>query len=153
MLIPSPLCRCKIELRPSRVEHLLGAKIDKSKICQILGDLEIWHTADGNIIADQPSFRPDLVREVDLIEEIARVYGFDNIPPIFQPGGTLATPMTRQERLTRQNPLIFGRCGRQRDIPLNSGRLKVGRKAGYPWMNPSNSLTPFQRRWGWPVPI
>jgi phenylalanyl-tRNA synthetase beta chain len=127
---PKPFVACKIELRPERVEHLLGSKIDKSKICQILGDLEIWHTADGNIIAEQPSFRPDLVREVDLIEEIARVYGFDNIPPVFRPGGTLATPLTRQERLRDKVRAYMVGSGANEIFPLTLGDLKLAEKLG-----------------------
>jgi phenylalanyl-tRNA synthetase beta chain len=127
---PKPFVPVQIELRPSRVERLLGAKIDKKKISQILTDLEINNKANDNIVAMQPSFRPDLVREVDLIEEIARVYGFDNIPPFFRPGGSLATPMTRQEKLKDKIRNYLSGSGASEIFPLTLGDQKLAEKLG-----------------------
>jgi len=80
-----------IKLRPERVNALMGSSIDSDDIGRILNGLDI-DFKDGPIIqAVQPSFRPDLTREADLIEEVARVYGLDKIPDLYRPGGTLET--------------------------------------------------------------
>ncbi len=70
-----------VRLRRDRVTHLLGAEIDDALIESILNRLEIntTPTADGwDAIA--PSHRFDMGLEVDLIEEIARIHGYDEIP-------------------------------------------------------------------------
>jgi phenylalanyl-tRNA synthetase beta chain len=73
-----------ITLRPERVEQLLGISIAPEKITQLLGSIGIQRSgeadASGVLRFDPPSFRLDLEREVDLIEEIARLHGLDDIP-------------------------------------------------------------------------
>ena len=96
---PRPFVPVKIELRPLRVNHVLGCKIQTDRMARILKSLDIKVKVKGDIFAEQPSFRPDLTREIDLIEEIARIYGLDDIPAQFRPGGDLATPETRRYRI------------------------------------------------------
>jgi len=67
----------KIRLRPERVNHLLGTNLSEKKISGILKGLGISYNQKKAIV---PTFRPDIDREVDLIEEVARQTGFDNIP-------------------------------------------------------------------------
>jgi phenylalanyl-tRNA synthetase beta chain len=66
-----------IKLRPERVNSLLGTTLNEAEIADVLKNLDI---AYKNAEAEIPTFRPDLGREVDLIEEVARLVGFDNIP-------------------------------------------------------------------------
>ncbi|MCX8106570.1 MAG: phenylalanine--tRNA ligase subunit beta [Ignavibacterium album] len=74
--------RKEITLRYSRVTKILGYEISKEKIHQILSRLGIAlkDLDENTLLASVPTFRPDLEREIDLIEEIARVNGYDNIP-------------------------------------------------------------------------
>jgi phenylalanyl-tRNA synthetase beta chain len=67
---------------------------------EILNGLDIDTRSKKGILAVQPSFRPDLTREVDLSEEIARIYGFENIPAAFLPGGALGAEETEMQRIT-----------------------------------------------------
>ncbi len=69
-----------IQLRRSRVTQLLGTEIEDSFISQLLGRLgcQVTVGADGWLVTP-PSYRFDLTIEVDLIEEIARVYGYNNL--------------------------------------------------------------------------
>jgi phenylalanyl-tRNA synthetase beta chain len=127
---PRPFMPVTIELRPEKVEHLLGAKISVDEISEILDGLEIKHKANDNIIADQPGFRPDLVREVDLIEEIARIYGFDNIPPNFRPGGLLSTPTTKIQRIREKVRSFLTGYGATEIFPITLGDLKLSEKLG-----------------------
>ena len=66
-----------IALRSARVASLLGVEVPDSRIDEILNGFGITKSAEG---WEPPTFRPDLTREVDLIEEIARVVGIDAIP-------------------------------------------------------------------------
>lgn len=71
-----------ISLRFSRLNSLIGIEIPKDKVVEILEglDLEILNYDENVLTVKVPTFRPDLEREVDLIEEVARVYGYDKIP-------------------------------------------------------------------------
>jgi phenylalanyl-tRNA synthetase beta chain len=66
----------KIPYRTKRVNQILGTKLSETEIEEILARLNI-ETKDR--IASIPSYRKDLVEEIDLIEEVARVYGYNNI--------------------------------------------------------------------------
>jgi phenylalanyl-tRNA synthetase beta chain len=96
---PEPFTPATIELRPEKVNSILGSDINAGKMADILQALDIKVSRNGRITAEQPSFRPDLTREIDLIEEIARIYGLDNIPAVFKPGGALVTPESRESRI------------------------------------------------------
>lgn len=73
-----------VTLRPSRVARVLGVDVPRSVILSILARLEIGIEtssagADDPVRCTIPVFRPDLTREIDLIEEIARQHGLDKI--------------------------------------------------------------------------
>ncbi|MCJ7665593.1 MAG: phenylalanine--tRNA ligase subunit beta, partial [Actinobacteria bacterium] len=71
----------KISLRPGRVRQILGQDIGIKKISDILNALKIKNTVNKDELdVIVPSFRfEDLEREIDLIEEVARMYGYNNI--------------------------------------------------------------------------
>ncbi len=73
----------KIALRPKRIQLLLGKKIPKDRIKSILTSLnfKLSEKKGQDFEVEVPTFRPDVTREADLIEEVARVYGYDNIEP------------------------------------------------------------------------
>lgn len=70
-----------IELRISRTNKILGMELSRDDIVDILQRLYILvQKTNGDVlICTIPSFRPDLKREIDLIEEVARIYGYDKI--------------------------------------------------------------------------
>jgi phenylalanyl-tRNA synthetase beta chain len=73
--------RAAIHVRKDRVAHLLGVEIADERIVDILNrlGLNVTPVADGwEVVA--PSHRFDIELEVDLIEEVARVFGYDEIP-------------------------------------------------------------------------
>lgn len=76
-----------INLRLSKLEKVLGEHIEASEVERILDALELnpRKTAEG-FEAVSPSFRFDIEIEEDLIEEVARIYGYDNIPNTTQEG-------------------------------------------------------------------
>ncbi|MYH82036.1 phenylalanine--tRNA ligase subunit beta [Candidatus Poribacteria bacterium] len=83
----------QIQFRPERVNFILGTAIEATEMAEILSDLGFEVKADGteNYQVTVPTFRSDLTREIDLIEEIARVYGYDNIPTTL-PKGDIPVP-------------------------------------------------------------
>lgn len=80
---PEKIPTVKLNLRISRVEKLLGVAVPHAMIKDILQKLEfkVQDLNPDEIEVVAPTFRPDIRREADLIEEVARVYGFENIPP------------------------------------------------------------------------
>ena len=83
----------QIQLRPERVNFILGTALDTSEMVQILSDLgfDVKANGTGDYHVTVPTFRSDLTREIDLIEEVARVYGYDNIPTTL-PKGDIPVP-------------------------------------------------------------
>ncbi|MFI5052735.1 MAG: phenylalanine--tRNA ligase subunit beta, partial [Acidimicrobiia bacterium] len=81
---PAPIERERIRLRASRVNAVLGTDLDDEDVWASLAPLGI-ELQDGEIddadtvVAIVPTFRPDLEREIDLVEEVARRIGFDRI--------------------------------------------------------------------------
>ena len=77
---PAPSVRRTLRLRPERARALLGIEVSAEESLAILRRLEVDAEVDGaEIVAVIPSHRPDLEREVDLVEEIGRVYGYDRL--------------------------------------------------------------------------
>jgi phenylalanyl-tRNA synthetase beta chain len=74
---PDPFKPLKINIRLERINHLLGTELTDKDISSIFTRLEIIYKNGEALI---PTFRPDIEREVDLIEEVARLINFDNIP-------------------------------------------------------------------------
>lgn len=72
--IPAPRT---LPLEPPRINALLGTDISEADMVEYLRRLEI-PVEDGTILV--PSFRPDLVQTADIAEEVARLYGYNEIP-------------------------------------------------------------------------
>ncbi len=74
--------RQAIKLRASRISRVLGLEIDADTIPEILTRLGMRIEEEGDRVwmVTPPSFRFDIALEVDLIEEIGRIVGYDNIP-------------------------------------------------------------------------
>ncbi len=70
-----------LRLRQSRIEQILGTRIPADETVGLLERLGCEVGLEGqDFLVTVPSFRADLEREIDLIEEVARIYGLDKIP-------------------------------------------------------------------------
>ncbi len=79
--------RAPIRLRPSRMQRVLGISLSPAQIAELFQRLQLGFTTEpGNgetvFTVQPPSFRFDLEIEADLIEELARVYGYEHIPAV-----------------------------------------------------------------------
>ena len=99
-LWPEPSHPPRIFLRPARVAQVLGVEVPWNAIEQYLvaiGATAVSKPDDGRIAVDVPGWRPDLVREIDLIEEIARLHGYDAFPSELRPFRMGALPEAPEE--------------------------------------------------------
>ena len=78
---PNPIEKPVVELSYNKVNSLIGKDIDKETVKNILAYLEIAVTKeDGDLLTlEIPTYRVDVLRDVDVIEDILRVYGYNNI--------------------------------------------------------------------------
>jgi len=93
---PVKVPKRNIPVRVNRINHVLGTDLTEETVTDYLRRLQISFT-DGIVTA--PSFRPDIEREIDVIEEVARSMNFDNIPT--KPLSMLPydLPVNRDDRL------------------------------------------------------
>lgn len=78
---PKAITMPEVRVRLEKVNAVLGAGLEKKEVADILKRLKIGmkREGDGFITVQAPTFRPDLTREVDLVEEIARIHGYGKI--------------------------------------------------------------------------
>lgn len=85
---PRPFAPAVIDFRPARANALLGVGLSPEFDEKTLAGMGCLVDKGDNAPVwrvSQPSWRPDLTREADLIEEVGRVHGLDTIPPILPP--------------------------------------------------------------------
>lgn len=78
---PTPIAKPVVELSYQRVNSLIGKNIDKKTVKSILNSLEvvISKETDDTLTLEIPTYRVDVLRDVDVIEDILRIYGYNNI--------------------------------------------------------------------------
>ena len=80
-----------VDVRVDRVNAILGTDLSGDDMEEILRSLEMEVTRQGNIMkVTPPSIRRDLQEEIDFVEEIARIYGYDKLPMTLPKGNSEA---------------------------------------------------------------
>lgn len=106
------ILRRPVQLRRSEVLRILGQEIPLKEILRILGRLgfEVSKKSENDFLVELPTWRLDVEREIDLIEEIARVYGFNNFRntlPAFT-GSVIELPEAAADTKLRTTLLALG---------------------------------------------
>ena len=80
-IYPKKINRTKIEISYKNIDRLIGKQIDRQVIRKILGllDIDILSENDDDMILEIPLYRVDIQRDADVIEEILRIYGYNNV--------------------------------------------------------------------------
>jgi phenylalanyl-tRNA synthetase beta chain len=117
-LWPEPQQPRSVFLREARVSQLLGVPIPRKEIEQLLSAVGfVAAPKDDRLAVQIPGWRPDVTREVDLIEEVARLRGYDSFPDelrSYRPGTVPDSP----------SELTLGRI-RDQLVRAGSGLLEV----------------------------
>jgi phenylalanyl-tRNA synthetase beta chain len=109
---PQPLNRPPVLLRRSEVKRILGAEIAEKDIARILTRLGFSIAGQDSVgwKVNLPSWRLDVEREIDVIEEIARIHGYDNFRntlPAFA-GAVIEQPDAARDAKLRSTSLALG---------------------------------------------
>ena len=96
---PNVIEEKEVPVRFARVKKILGYEIPKEKILNILTKLglKIIFESNTEVRLKVPTSRSDIEREIDLIEEIARINGYDNIPTVERIAVTLGAKLDQSE--------------------------------------------------------
>jgi len=96
---PRPVKPTEVKLRIDKVKALIGKDIPLPTIKEILSflDIKIKNEVENTLLLQVPAYRADVTREADLIEEVLRIYGFNNIE--------VSGKMTISVPQTKPNPL------------------------------------------------
>jgi len=137
-ICPKPRKAKSVVLRARRVGELLGADVPEAFIEDILGRLgfRLENSQKGVWLVEVPSFRVDIDREADLVEEIARFYGYDKIPSEITPAKSFEFVVNRKrERVLKlrralleagfDEAINWSFADREKESVLRSGREPV----------------------------
>ena len=96
-----------VELHMAEVERLLGPGFESGYVAAILSRLGMEVTGDDPITVQVPTYRPDVTRQADLIEEVARIHGFDKFASTL-PTGPAGGLTAEQRRLRSLRATLVG---------------------------------------------
>jgi phenylalanyl-tRNA synthetase beta chain len=139
---PHPL----VPLRPARVQWLLGAAVPAGEIERLLTAIgfSVARDSDGSYAVTAPSWRHDIARDVDLVEEVARLRGYDVLPDDLRPyrAGTVPDhPLQLAGRRVR-DALVAAGLSEIRPMPFTTGDGSPHQRV----LNPLAEDEPFLRR-------
>jgi phenylalanyl-tRNA synthetase beta chain len=146
----------ELYVRPARAGRLIGAPITAEETVRRLESIGLrWQRDDGGAGRAQvhgeealrfaiPGFRGDLEREADLIEEIARLGDYNNIPVALPTLPLAATPLPPLESLSRQLRQALRDAGLNETLSLRFSSRKALAKLGLPADHPREAIVPLR---------
>lgn len=120
---PEPVAQRTVQLRVRRVTDLLGIPdITPDVAADCLRRLGFGVAEAGEtLVVSVPSFRPDIALEEDLVEEVGRIYGYENIPESLPVGCTTRGGDSAEGRLLSRIRETLVRCGLQEVVTHSLG--------------------------------
>lgn len=121
----------KVFLRPERVNKILGTGLKEDEIVSILSKIGFDIKSRNPVLEiEVPSYRQDIKEEIDLIEEVARFYGYNNIPSIPLQKGHIVDPPLTEEIIERRIRETLPSLGLYEAINYSFMSVKDLEKAG-----------------------
>jgi phenylalanyl-tRNA synthetase beta chain len=120
-LWPEPRAETTLFLRPERVDELLGLPIARGEVERLLTAVGFFVAPkEARLAVQVPGWRPDVTREVDLIEEVARLKGYDTFPNELRPYRPSGVPDAPEEgaRARVREGLVRAGMLEARTLPL-----------------------------------
>jgi len=139
----------RITMRRSELDLYAGCDISDQKVTGILNGLGVTNNKKKNHwVCTPPTYRPDLEREVDLLEEIIRVYGYDNIPAATHFSSTFSlADLDPEDNLDQLRQLLcgFGYHECQSNSLQSKGWAKTRGRKPVPILNPLSETMSHMR--------
>jgi phenylalanyl-tRNA synthetase beta chain len=110
---PKPMGRTVLTVRPDRINKFLGTNLATSEMIEILRSLEFEVVEKGEELEIKvPHFRKDVTMEADIAEEIARLYGYNNIEDsLMKNAQTTLGSLTKEQQLEEKAREVLLACG------------------------------------------
>lgn len=123
---PAPRQNPVIRLRTDRVSRILGVGVPVGENAEIMKRLGFIVTREGiDLLVEVPTRRGDITTEIDLIEEIARLFGYNNIPTTLPEGASSEGRKTKAQVVTDQVIDVMTECGLSEIVTLSFMNPKV----------------------------
>ncbi len=104
---PNKYYNTEISIRVSRINEILGTSLTIDEIIIILEKLEIKCKKNKDSISvTPPTSRLDLLKEIDYVEEVARIFGYDNLPLTLPAGKSISYKEPKREFIDRAKEIM-----------------------------------------------
>ena len=106
-----------VDITLDRINRLLGTAITLEEVEAIFEQLEFGHTVVGDLISvSVPPRRWDISIQADIIEEVARIYGYDRLPSTLPVTAATPSELTKKQKLVRQSRNYLEAAGLTQNI-------------------------------------
>lgn len=138
---PKPFQEKIVQLRFERIKRILGYEVPQEKVKKIFTNLgfKIKNEEEKKLTIEIPSHRHDVEREIDLIEEVARIYGYDKIPEIEKISVTLEEKVDQSQYVDNVRNILVS-LGFYEIVTNSLLKEEIAKKFGNPIcvLNPQN---------------
>ena len=141
--VPQPTV---LKVEPDKINALLGTDVSENVMYTILQKLGFTTTKERGMV-EVPSWRGDVKEMADLAEEVARFYGYNNIPTTLMRGQTTLGGYSQEQRLEQKLGAVCRSCGYDEIITYSfispTWYDKIGWEAGHPGRKSFKILNPL----------
>jgi phenylalanyl-tRNA synthetase beta chain len=122
----APQAPVTVRLRPKRVDQLLGVHVDEEEVERLLASVGfvVDAGADRTYTVTPPTWRHDVLHEVDLVEEVARLRGYNTLPDDLRPYrlGTVPDDALYTRSVRVRDALVTAGLAETRPLPFTDGQ-------------------------------